>query len=214
MPSTAFFASRTASGALTVILWASLRASWRTRPLSHKIFTKPKSRMRWASMGSPVRFISIAMLRGSRRGRRKRPPAAATRLRLTSGTPNFETRDATTRSHASTISQPPASANPSTAAMSGLVRRLLTRPANPPSSVETFSPRLSDLRSAPAQNTRGCDDAMIATHRLSSASNLSMSDSIRSETASDTAFIARGRFNVKIATCPLVSYNTKSSLRV
>ena len=69
--------------------------------------------------------ISIAMCFGSLRGRRKRPPAAAARDRLTSGTPNRELFDATTKSQASTISQPPASAAPSTAAMIGLVRLYL-----------------------------------------------------------------------------------------
>ncbi len=62
------------------------------------------------------------MFRGSFRGKRKSAPAAAIRFRFTSGTPKTAVRDATTRSQASTISVPPASAGPSTAAMMGFVR--------------------------------------------------------------------------------------------
>ena len=77
----------------------------------------------------------MAMLRGILRGRRNSPPAAATRLRLTSGMPNTAVSEATTRSHARTISVPPARAGPSTAAMIGLVRSRWTKPAKPPCSV-------------------------------------------------------------------------------
>ena len=72
------------------------------------------------------------MLRGSMRGRRNSPPAAATSERFTSGMPNDAAVDATTMSHARTISVPPASAGPSTAAMSGLVRGRATSPPKPP----------------------------------------------------------------------------------
>ena len=67
--------------------------------------------------------------------------------------PNLAPCDATTRSHASAISQPPASAAPSTAAISGLVRGYRTMPANPPLAVSIGCPALIALRSAPAQNT-------------------------------------------------------------
>jgi hypothetical protein len=50
----------------------------------------------------------------------------------TSGTPNRDRLDATMRSHASTISSPPASAGPSTAAINGFFRLYRTTPANPP----------------------------------------------------------------------------------
>ena len=51
---------------------------------------------------------------------RRRPPAPAMSPRLTSGTPNRVPFEATIRSQESTISKPPATAKPSTAAMSGL----------------------------------------------------------------------------------------------
>ena len=50
---------------------------------------------------------------------RIRPPAAAISPRCTSGMPNSAVSAATTRSHESTISKPPASAGPFTAAMIG-----------------------------------------------------------------------------------------------
>ncbi len=74
----------------------------------------------------------MAMLKGILRGRRNRPPAAATSERLTSGMPKRAWVEATTRSHASTISVPPASAGPSTAAMIGLTLSRVTMPPKPP----------------------------------------------------------------------------------
>ena len=73
----------------------------------------------------------MATLRGSFRGSRNRPPAPATRPRFTSGTPNVALSDATTRSQASTSSVPPASAGPSTAAITGLVALALHEAAEP-----------------------------------------------------------------------------------
>ncbi len=94
----------------------------------------------------------MAMLRGILRGRRNRPPAAATRLRFTSGMPNTAVRDATTMSQASTSSVPPARAGPSTAAMTGLVRSRCTKPPKPPLAV-CMPPGSVAIcfRSAPAQ---------------------------------------------------------------
>ena len=99
----------------------------------------------------------MAMLNGILRGRRNNPPAAATKERLASGSPKRAFDEATMRSHARQISVPPASAGPSTAAMSGLVRSRATMPANPPFAVRSWSrrPALISLRSAPAQKTGG-----------------------------------------------------------
>ena len=74
----------------------------------------------------------MATFTGILRPRRNTPPAPATSERFTSGMPNVALREATTRSHASTTSVPPASAGPSTAAMSGFVRSRWVRPAKPP----------------------------------------------------------------------------------
>ena len=74
------------------------------------LFTKPKCSARSADIGSPVAIISNAMAFGTARGSRNTPPAPATRLRLTSGTPKMALSDTTDRSQASRISNPPASA--------------------------------------------------------------------------------------------------------
>ena len=63
-----------------------------------------------------------------RRDSRSSPPPAATRPRLTSGRPNRASSAATIRSHASTISNPPAIAVPSTAAIDRLGGRPLDDP--------------------------------------------------------------------------------------
>ena len=60
------------------------------------------------------------------------PPAAAMSPRCASGIPNREVSAATTRSHDSTISKPPASAGPLTAAISGFGKSRVATPANPP----------------------------------------------------------------------------------
>ena len=82
--------------------------------------TTPICAARSAPIGSPVRASSIARWYGIRRGRRSSAPAAATSPRLTSGMPKRASRAATMRSHDSATSKPPASAQPSTAAISGL----------------------------------------------------------------------------------------------
>ena len=68
--------------------------------------------------------------------------------------PKVAVVEATTRSQDKTISVPPASAGPSTAAMMGLVRSRSTMPAKPPRAVANPAalPALISLRSAPAQN--------------------------------------------------------------
>ena len=64
-------------------------------------------------------------------GSRNRPPAPATRPRLTSGRPNLASSEATIRSQASASSQPPARAYPSMAAMIGLVGGRSVMPPKP-----------------------------------------------------------------------------------
>ena len=84
--------------------------------------------------------------------RRRRPATASPR-----GCRTWRWSEATTRSHASTISVPPARAGPSTAAISGLVALALAMPPKPPRAVARppALPALISLRSAPAQNTGG-----------------------------------------------------------
>ena len=83
-------------------------------------------------MASPVMASSSATAMGSRLGMRIRPPAPAIRPRLASGMPKVACSAATTRSHESMISKPPASAEPLTAAMIGLGKSRWVRPPKPP----------------------------------------------------------------------------------
>mmetsp|Transcript_134739 Transcript_134739/g.418755 ORF Transcript_134739/g.418755 Transcript_134739/m.418755 type:complete len:220 (+) Transcript_134739:136-795(+) len=200
--STQALASRTASGAFTVTRSASLMAAFRTlsRPGSTTWFTRPSSSALLQGIGSPVRISSMATAWGIFIGSRKRPPAAGMSERLTSGTPKLAFVEATTRSHDRTISQPPARAMPSTAAIRGFVRGNATMPANPPFLVMMFSLLDTAFKSAPAQNTFGCVLSTMPIHRSSSASKASRCASICSETAPLTAFMALGLSREKIAT--------------
>ena len=138
----------------------------------------------------------MATFRAIAAGSRNSPPAPAIKLRLTSGIQKVAAVDATTRSQDKTISRPPASAGPSTAAINGLLRGYRTKPANPPLSVSICLPLLTDLRSAPALNT-GPVAARIPTHASSSASKLSRCSSSSVETSWLIALRASGRFNLK-----------------
>ena len=90
---------------------------------------------------------------GSRLGRRMRPPAPATSPRLASGIPKVAWSAATTRSHDSMISQPPARAAPLTAAMIGLGNCRWVMPAKPPEPpmMAPPSPEAKALRSMPGR---------------------------------------------------------------
>ena len=101
-------------------------------------------------MGWPVSSISRARLTGSSRAARKSAPEVATSPRATSGSPKGADVAATTRSQARTISRPPPSAGPSTAATSGVRRTRRMIPYSPPRSV-TLSP--AAVMSLPALKT-------------------------------------------------------------
>ena len=151
----------------------------------------------------------MAMLRGILRGRRNRPPAPATRLRFTSGMPKTAVSEATTRSQASTISVPPASAGPSTAAITGLVRSRCTNPAKPPFWViMPAGSTLICLRSAPAQKIQPFSvwaPVMMPTQASGSSSRRSMPASMPWATSVLTALRAVGRLMVRTATWPCSS---------
>ena len=120
-----------ASGPFSAMASASPRAVPGPSPGSASRLTSPSSKPRSASIGSPVSASSMATLRGSTRGRRSSAPPAATSERLTSGMPSLAPRAATIRSQASATSRPPATAKPSTAAISGLAEARWVIPAKP-----------------------------------------------------------------------------------
>src|SRR5262249_58111952 len=79
-------------------------------------------------------------------------PRPATSPLVTSGRPNVAVSLATIRSHASAISNPPARAYPSTAAMTGLAGGRWVMPPKPRPPAREFSPARNPLRSIPAEN--------------------------------------------------------------
>ena len=111
---------------------------------------------------------------GRRFGRRMSPPAPATRPRLASGMPKVAWSAATTRSHDSMISQPPASAAPLTAAMIGLGNCRWVMPANPPvpPMMAPPSPEAKALRSMPAE--KALSPAPVRTTTAQPASRLEL----------------------------------------
>ncbi len=189
----------TAMGAFSAIRAASSRAPSSAWPLGVSRLTRPSSAARGAGTKSPVSANSMAMLRGMRCGNRSSPPAAATRPRLTSGIPNLASSAATTRSQASTASNPPASAYPSTAAISGFFGGRWAKPPNPRPSTIGTSPWRNALRSMPAQKVPPAP-VMIPTVRSPRESRSSSAAAICSATARFTAFLARGRLMVMTAT--------------
>ena len=169
----------------------------------------PNSSARAAGTGSPVMIISRAMARPMARGRRNKPPAAATRERFTSGRPNTVSCAATMRSQARAISQPPATAVPGMAAISGFSRSRLTIPAKPPRFVDRLAPfpAAISFRSAPAQKT---EPVAVTTPTQSSGSfsSVSSASSIPRATSPLTAFRASGRLSVIRPTRPRRSNST------
>ena len=169
----------------------------------------PYSNARSAGMGSPVSTISMAILGGRARGRRNSPPAAAASDRLTSGSPKAAALEATMRSQERAISQPPARAGPSTAAMMGFSRSRVAMPANPPRAVCRAAawPEAMALRSAPALKT-GPSPVTMPTQTSASPSSLSMAASMPEATSPLTALRASGRLMRSTATRPCCSYST------
>ena len=109
----------------------------------------------------------------------------------------------------STISQPPATAAPFTAAISGLLRSRFTSPAKPPRCVERLRPFPAEtsFRSAPAQNTVPLE-RMMPTQSSESFSSWSMAASMPFATSPFTALRASGLSSVMISTRPRTSVFT------
>ena len=139
--------AETASGAFLATRSASAMAASSAPPFSVIWLISPSSAASSARIGSPVIASSIALACPTRAGRRKSPPPAAKRPRFTSGTPNLAPSEATMRSQVNAVSRPPASANPSTAAINGFCEPLRMKFDH----AEMSSPVINALRSIPAE---------------------------------------------------------------
>src|SRR5271157_100419 len=198
-----------ASGPLAAIFSASSSAAASAWPSSTTRLTRPISAARRASIGSPVSSSSSARARGTRCASSSAPPAPATSDRLTSGTPNRAEAPATTRSHASSSSNPPASAQPSAAPISGLRGGVCVMPHSPRPGNEGDSPFRNALRSIPEENV---PPAPLSTpaRSSSSASSSSAASRIPAATAPFRALRASGRLMMMTCTAPRRSTCTSS----
>ena len=151
---------------------------------------------------------------GRRLGMRMRPPAPAMRPRLASGMPKVACSAATTRSHESMISKPPASADPFTAAMSGLGNSRWVSPPKPPLApmMSPPSPLLKALRSMPALKALSPLPVTTTTQQSGSSASSSMEPDMARLTGPLMALRASGRLMVRISTCPWRSRSTSSAM--
>src|SRR5271166_3663620 len=198
-----------ASGPLAAIFSASSSAAASAWPSSTTRLTRPISAARRASIRSPVSSSSSARARGIRWASSSAPPAPATSERLTSGTPNRAEAPATTRSQASSSSNPPASAQPSAAPISGLRGGVCVMPHSPRPGKEGDSPFRNALRSIPEENV---PPAPLSTpaRSSSSASSSSAASRIPAATAPFRALRASGRLMMMTCTAPRRSTCTSS----
>src|SRR5664280_2508191 len=146
-----------------------------------------------------------------RLGRRIRPPPPAIRPRDASGMPNFAWSAATTMSQLIRISNPPASATPLAAAMSGFAKSRWVMPPNP-LSVMGSSPAAKALRSIPAEKALSPAPVKTTTQTSSSLSHASSASPRAMAVARLMALRASGRLMVRISTCPRRSRSTSSAM--
>src|SRR5215218_6814355 len=124
--------------------------------------------------------------------------------------PKRASRAATIRSQASAISNPPATAKPSTAAISGLRGGPWTMPAKPRRSTNALSPATNAFRSMPAEKPLPAPVRMPAC-RSSSSSRRSSAAATPFASAALTALRWSGRLSVISRTPPSASVSTASS---
>src|SRR3954468_11878607 len=127
--------------------------------------------------------------------------------------PNFAPEAATIRSHASAISKPPATAKPSTAAISGLRDARWTMPAKPRSPTHGGSPGTKPLGSMPAEKPL---PAPVRTPTWSSCvwSSSSSASAMPWASAPLTALRASGRLSVMSRMLSRRSVRTASAVAV
>src|SRR6058998_3036441 len=163
-------------------------------------------------MRRPVKISSLASGAPRIRGRSWVPPIPGKIPSVVSGTPNTAVSLATMKSERIASSQPPASAKPSTAAMTGTGQRSTLKA--PCSKITCWARHVSSdislrsLRSPPAQNARS--PAPVKTMARTRESRRSPSKQARrsSPIAVFIAFIASGRFSVTVTTKPSAERST------
>ena len=140
------------------------------------------------------------------RGSRTVPPSMSGTPQRRQNTPNVASSATTRRSHQIASSSPPATAYPSTAAITGLDSRIRVGPIGPSPSSLTWLPRSVPiaLRSAPAQNVPPAPYS-TATDCDASASKARNASARAAAVGPSTALRASGRSMTTVVTGPVIS---------
>src|SRR2546429_844453 len=198
--STASMMSRVAIGGRLAIMRASALASFSVSPSFVSRLARPSARHSGAGTCVPRIRNSRALVRPMRRGIRCEPPKPGVMPRFDSVCPIRALSLTSRKWQAIAISQPPPSAWPLMAAMTGFGNRSIFRITLLPNrmNVSTSSPEKADPRSAPAQKMRSPAPVMM-TERTDSSLSTELSAALRSRTSSTLMALAGGRLSVMTA---------------
>src|SRR2546425_322242 len=192
--------SRVAIGGRLLICRASARASFSVSPSLLSRFTSPRVRHSAAGICVPRIMNSSALVRPMSRGMRWVPPKPGMMPRFDSVWPMRAVSLSRRRWHAIAISQPPPSAWPFIAAMTGLPKLsiFLSTPLPKRMKASTLSPAKAEPRSAPAQKILSPLPVMMRQRTLSSFSK-PLTAAFSSRTSVSLMALAGGRFSVMTA---------------
>src|SRR5205807_5158185 len=159
--------------------------------------------------GRPVRIRSRARPWPTRRGSRTVPRSINGTPNRLLNTPSVALRAATRRSHHNASSSPPATAWPSIAATTGLLKDMRVGPIGPsPASLRRFpEPAARAFRSKPAQNVPPAP-VSTATASCGSASDRAKLSAKAAAVSESTALRTSGRSMVTVRTAPSTPLRT------
>src|SRR5213593_660844 len=198
--STASMMSRVAIGGRFAISRARALASLRVSPSFVSRLARPSARHSGAGTCVPRIRYSRALVRPMRRGSRCEPPKPGVMPRFDSVCPIRAVSFTRRKWHAIAISQPPPSACPLIAAMTGFANRSIFRTTLFPKrmNVSTSPPANAEPRSAPAQKMRSPAPVMM-TARTESSFSTELSAAFSSRMSGSLIALAGGRLSVMIA---------------
>src|SRR5881296_52485 len=198
--STASMMSLVAIGGRLAIIRASAFASFKVSPSFVSLLARPSARHSGAGTCVPRMRNSSALVRPMRRGIRCEPPKPGVMPRFDSVCPIRADSLTSRKWQAIAISQPPPSAWPLIAAMTGFGNRSIFRITLLPNrmNASTSSPEKAEPRSAPAQKMRSPAPVMM-TERTESSFSTELSAALRSRTSSALIALAGGRLSVMTA---------------
>src|SRR5437867_12580338 len=198
--STASMMSRVAIGGRLAIMRASALASFSVSPSFVSRLARPSARHSGAGTCVPRMRNSSALVRPMRRGIRCEPPKPGVMPRFDSVCPIRADSLTSRKWQAIAISQPPPSAWPLTAAMTGFGKRSIFRITLFPKrmKVSTSPPENAEPRSAPAQKIRSPAPVMMTARTVSSFST-ELRAAFSSRMSGSLIALAGGRLSVTTA---------------